>query len=144
MANTSRLKATLKGEVSFPVYYEDTDFSEYVYHANYLKYFERAREHLIGIQSIKKLFDEGIHYVVGEIHVRFRAPARHADNVIIRSETVATTSPLLIVKQDALRRELSGKETLLCSATVKIVAIGSDGHPINIPDQYILEYMNVS
>ena len=31
------------------VYYEDTDFSGVVYHANYLKYCERAREHLLGI-----------------------------------------------------------------------------------------------
>ncbi len=31
------------------IYYEDTDFTGVVYHANYLKYFERAREELLGV-----------------------------------------------------------------------------------------------
>ena len=36
----------------FPVqiYYEDTDHSGVVYHPNVLKYFERAREHVIDTQ----------------------------------------------------------------------------------------------
>jgi len=44
----------------FPVqiYYEDTDFSGVVYHPNFLKYFERAREHVIGAASLASLWDE--------------------------------------------------------------------------------------
>ncbi|MGS0677454.1 thioesterase family protein [Shewanella sp. 0m-4] len=44
----------------FPVqiYYEDTDFSGVVYHPNFLKYFERAREHVIGANSLASLWDE--------------------------------------------------------------------------------------
>ncbi|MGS0680519.1 thioesterase family protein [Shewanella sp. 125m-7] len=44
----------------FPVqiYYEDTDFSGVVYHPNFLKYFERAREHVIGAKSLASLWDE--------------------------------------------------------------------------------------
>ena len=33
------------------IYYEDTDHSGVVYHANYLKYFERAREHMLGVET---------------------------------------------------------------------------------------------
>ncbi|QYJ87170.1 thioesterase [Shewanella mesophila] len=43
----------------FPVqiYYEDTDFSGVVYHPNFLKYFERAREHVIGAELLASLWD---------------------------------------------------------------------------------------
>ena len=44
----------------FPVqiYYEDTDFSGVVYHPNFLKYFERAREHVIGANVLNVLWQE--------------------------------------------------------------------------------------
>ena len=43
---------------NFPVqiYYEDTDFSGVVYHPNFLKYFERAREHVIGADVLSQLW----------------------------------------------------------------------------------------
>ena len=34
------------------IYYEDTDHSGWVYHPNYLKYFERAREHSLGREKL--------------------------------------------------------------------------------------------
>jgi len=45
---------------SFPVqiYYEDTDFSGVVYHPNFLKYFERAREQVIGAQRLRQLWQQ--------------------------------------------------------------------------------------
>ncbi|MCE9679128.1 thioesterase family protein [Shewanella sp. AS1] len=44
----------------FPVqiYYEDTDFSGVVYHPNFLKYFERAREHVIGAKTLAQLWQQ--------------------------------------------------------------------------------------
>ncbi|MCG9697286.1 thioesterase family protein [Shewanella sp. Isolate11] len=44
----------------FPVqiYYEDTDFSGVVYHPNFLKYFERAREHVIGADKLAQLWQQ--------------------------------------------------------------------------------------
>ncbi|MBQ4889911.1 MULTISPECIES: acyl-CoA thioesterase [Shewanella] len=44
----------------FPVqiYYEDTDFSGVVYHPNFLKYFERAREHVIGADVLNLLWQQ--------------------------------------------------------------------------------------
>ncbi|MGL5393310.1 MAG: thioesterase family protein [Shewanella sp.] len=45
---------------AFPVqiYYEDTDFSGVVYHPNFLKYFERAREQVIGAQRLRQLWQQ--------------------------------------------------------------------------------------
>ncbi|MEZ9596065.1 thioesterase family protein [Shewanella sp. 10N.261.52.F9] len=68
MSQTTANKAQLSESKSvqqsktyhFPVqiYYEDTDFSGVVYHPNFLKYFERAREHVIGANSLASLWDE--------------------------------------------------------------------------------------
>ena len=40
------------------IYYEDTDFSGVVYHPNFLKYFERAREHVIGADVLQTLWNQ--------------------------------------------------------------------------------------
>ena len=40
------------------IYYEDTDHSGFVYYANYLKYFERAREHALGTETLVKMWEE--------------------------------------------------------------------------------------
>ena len=55
------------------IYYEDTDFSGVVYHASYLKSFERAREHLIGVDELVRLFrEDGIGFVVYKANLTFR------------------------------------------------------------------------
>ncbi|MEZ8184523.1 acyl-CoA thioesterase [Shewanella sp. 5S214] len=43
---------------SVQIYYEDTDFSGVVYHPNFLKYFERAREHVIGAEILSQLWQQ--------------------------------------------------------------------------------------
>ena len=43
---------------SVQIYYEDTDFSGVVYHPNFLKYFERAREHVIGAGVLSQLWQQ--------------------------------------------------------------------------------------
>ncbi|RLB96980.1 MAG: thioesterase, partial [Deltaproteobacteria bacterium] len=47
------------------IFYEDTDHSGVVYHANYLKYFERAREAVIGASQLVRLWrDQGLGFAV--------------------------------------------------------------------------------
>ena len=74
----------------FPVrvYYEDTDLSGIVYHANYLKWFERARSDLLRLLGIDQRAaqeaGEGT-YAVADLTIRYAAPARLDDAVIIES-----------------------------------------------------------
>lgn len=66
----------------FPVqiYYEDTDHSGVVYHANFLKYFERAREHVIGSEALAKLWDEeGLGFAVYKANLIFKEGVEFAD-----------------------------------------------------------------
>lgn len=71
------------------IYYDDTDFSGVVYHANYLKYFEHAREHAIGQTELVRMWDEeGLGFVVYKAEMQFSEGAVFGDELDIRSYCV--------------------------------------------------------
>lgn len=125
----------LKGKVRYSVYYEDTDFSGFVYHANYLKYFERAREELVGMPYLKHLFERGLHYVVARIEVAYHYPAKHADIVEIETEMEIAETPVSLVKQTAFRvpQTEGGERIRLCTGKIKLVAVNNAGEIARIP-----------
>lgn len=66
----------------FPVqiYYEDTDHSGVVYHPNFLKYFERAREHVIDSQKLAQLWNErGLGFAVYKANMTFQDGVEFAE-----------------------------------------------------------------
>ena len=70
------------------VYYEDTDFSGAVYHANYFKFLERARSKAVdfaGIDQIK-LKSNGSTFVVRSLFADFLRPTYFGDNLTIFTE----------------------------------------------------------
>ncbi|WP_374298028.1 YbgC/FadM family acyl-CoA thioesterase, partial [Sphingomonas sp.] len=70
------------------VYFEDTDLSGVVYHANYLRYMERARSDMLRVAGIdqRAAFEAGEGaYAVADVTLRFRAPARLDDALLIVS-----------------------------------------------------------
>ncbi len=106
----------------FPVrvYYEDTDHSGLVYHANYLKFFERAREHWLGIDLLLQLArDEGIGFVVYRAEITYREGARFGDELTVRTTGSCESDYRLVLSQDVLRSSqgkvmVAGKITLVC------------------------------
>jgi acyl-CoA thioester hydrolase len=122
-------EVTLTGATQWRVYYEDTDFSGYVYHANYLKFFERAREELIGIENVRGYFRQGLHFVVARLDVRFHLPAKHADLLTVKTTMQFSESPVVQTTQEAWRGEQK-----LVSATLKLAAVNEMGEPVRIPD----------
>ena len=102
------------------IYYEDTDFSGVVYHANYLKYFERAREHLIGVDELVRLFKEdGIGFVVYKAEMTFREGARHGDTLEVRTTVRPESAYRAIFNQDVWRPDgskpmVEGRVQLCC------------------------------
>jgi len=135
-SNTTQPGLWLKGKVRFSVYYEDTDFSGYVYHANYLKYFERAREELVGMPYLKELFQRGIHYVVARIEVAYHYPAKHADIVEIETQMEISDTPICKVKQTAFRvpDKENGERIRLVTGKVKLVAVDNKGDIARVPE----------
>ena len=106
------------------VYYEDTDFGGIVYHANYLKYFERARSELIYSigYSNKKLLDKY------NVLIDFKKPAKFEDKITvftkIKSNTLTTITMSQVIKR---------KSDTLCDAEIKLVSLNKLGKPVKLP-----------
>ncbi len=100
------------------IYYEDTDHSGLVYHANYLKYFERAREHMLGVEELRRLLvEDGIGFVVYEAKLQYKQGAVFGDTVVIRSTVEAASPYRAVFQQDATRDGellVRGVLTLVC------------------------------
>jgi acyl-CoA thioester hydrolase len=143
MAHILAESGIIRGEVEFPVYYEDTDLSGFVYHANYLKFFERAREHVIGIKFLKELYDQGIHFVVSKAVMEFKAPAQHGDQLLIVSEGQYSRSPALPFEQTAYLLDAQGQRKLLVSAQITIVALNAQHRPIRMPDVILQSFQGI-
>ncbi|WP_188769479.1 YbgC/FadM family acyl-CoA thioesterase [Novosphingobium endophyticum] len=113
------------------VYYEDTDAGGVVYHANYLRWFERARSDLLERLDIdqRAALDagEGL-YTVAEAALRYRAPARLGDVVVIETFAERVGRVSCTLRQVAWRGEVR-----LCDATIKVGFIRPDGRPRGQP-----------
>ncbi|WP_313106190.1 tol-pal system-associated acyl-CoA thioesterase [Brevundimonas sp.] len=110
------------------VYYEDTDFTGLVYHANYVRYFERGRSdflRLAGVGHAELLEqDEPLAFVVAELNIRYAKPARIDDALVVRTRYEAIRGPRLIIRQTVER-----EGEVLCRADVTAVCIHLDGRP---------------
>jgi tol-pal system-associated acyl-CoA thioesterase len=86
------------------VYYEDTDHSGVVYHSNYLKYFERAREDVIGPERLVTLWkEEGLGFAVYKAELHFQEGAEFGDRLDIRSIVEKESDYRLVWHQEAWR-----------------------------------------
>ena len=113
------------------VYYEDTDLSGIVYHANYLRWFERARSdmlRLLGIdQRASQEQGEGV-YSVTDLSIRYLAPARLDDDVIIETVVQSVGAASVKLLQCAYRTG-----TLLTEAQVRVAFVSPEGRPRRQP-----------
>ena len=120
----------------FPVrvYYEDTDLTGIVYHANYLRWFERARSdmlRLLGIDQRAAVEAGEGHYAVAEMHVRYLVPARLDDALVVASEATELGAASVRLRQRVL---LDGN--LLTEADVRVGFISPDGRPRRQPSAW--------
>ena len=117
------------------VYYEDTDHSGVVYHANYLKYFERAREHLLGISALVTLFEEhGIGFVVYKADLTYKKGAQFGDHVRIETTVEQESAFRLIFKQIA---KLESDSSVLVEGLIDLVCVDKDRNLVKLPDVVI-------
>ena len=117
---------------SFPVriYYEDTDFSGNVYHAAYLKFFERGRTEFLRDEGIhhSELAAQGIAFAVRSMDIQFDGAAHIDDLLTVTTEVAAISGARLTLSQAILR-----DETVLTRATVMVVAIKTSGGAARMP-----------
>ena len=114
------------------VYYEDTDFSGVVYHANYLRYFERGRTEAMrragGSHAAMAAADEPLAYTVRDLELDYRAPAR-VDELL----TVYTTLSELRGARMIFDQEVRRGADILCTGRVTVACMTMDGRPRRIP-----------
>jgi acyl-CoA thioester hydrolase len=106
-------------ELQLRVYWEDTDASGVVYHANYLKWAERGRTEwlrALGGEQQRWIVEAGIAFTVAEMTVRYRRPARLDDRVLIKTELGVQRRASLMFVQRVL---LADSGELLAQMSVK-------------------------
>ena len=112
------------------VYYEDTDAGQIVYHANYLKFFERARTSLLNslnIDQVNLRKNHNINLVVRKADLIWHKPALFNDTILIKScLKYAKNTSITIVQQAYRFSGIGRKNELLVSGTIQIVAINLD------------------
>jgi acyl-CoA thioester hydrolase len=117
------------------VYYEDTDFTGIVYHANYLRYMERGRTNYLRLLGAdhRALFEEtqkeapGFAFVVRSMNIDFLRPARMDDVLDILTEPAEVKGASI-----TLHQRIKRGEELLVEASVR-VAFVSAGRARPIP-----------
>lgn len=114
------------------IYYEDTDFSGVVYYANYLKYFERAREHLLGVEELVKLFrEQGIGFVVYRIRdLNFHDGAEFGETLEIRTTPKLESEYRVSFKQEAWR---PGARKAAVEGIVELACVGPGKKLVALP-----------
>tara|TARA_R110000787_G_scaffold107489_22_gene215499 strand:+ start:1201 stop:1602 length:402 start_codon:yes stop_codon:yes gene_type:complete len=117
------------------VYWEDTDASGVVYHANYLRWFERARTEWLrakGFNQDALCAELGIAFTVASLDVRYLLPARMDDALLIEVSVEGRKRASLNFVQRALRSE---GEQLLAQARVRVACVdASSFRPLPLPD----------
>ena len=116
------------------VYYEDTDLSGVVYHANYLRWFERARSdmlRLLGIDQRAALEAGEGAYAVADVAIRYLAPARLDDALLIESRVEAMRAASCRMFQQVWR-----DGTLLCEARLRVGFVDPAGRPRAQPREW--------
>ena len=111
---------------TFPirVYYEDTDASGVVYHANYLRYFERARSEWVrerGLDQERLRIEQGLAFTVASLSVEYLRPARLGDELTASVEVKQRKRASLIFQQ---RLHLSqNTQEILAIAEVRVACV---------------------
>ena len=108
------------------IYYEDTDCGGVVYYANYLKYFERARTHLLEERglSVTALLKDGTQFLVVHAEVDYRSPARYGETLTI--ETKVTQIGRSSVTFAHVIRERSSQRVVV-EGSAKLVTVDLEG-----------------
>ena len=120
-------------EHRFPVrvYFEDTDLSGVVYHANYLRYMERARSDMLRVAGVDQ---RAVHeagegaYAVASLNIRYAAPARLDDALLVVSRVTQVRAASVSIHQQVMRDGV-----VLTQADVVVALVAANGRPKRQP-----------
>jgi acyl-CoA thioester hydrolase len=124
------------GHTRVRVRYAETDQMGVVYHANYLIWFEVGRVELMrqcGLDYKRMEVEEGCGIAVAEATVRYKAPARYDDELIIESTVLKVRGPIVRFGYRIVHAE-DGR--VLCEGETLHVVVGPDMKRRPMPKKY--------
>lgn len=120
------------------IYYEDTDSGGVVYHANYLKYMERARTEWLrnlGFEQDQMINELQTIFAVRSAHIEYLKPARFNDLLQVTASIKECKRSFFIFFQQIYKKLKNGQTELLIEGTIKVVAINTKNFkPRKIPE----------
>jgi acyl-CoA thioester hydrolase len=120
------------------VYFEDTDAYAVVYYANYLKFMERARSDMIraaGVDQFAELERSGSAYVVADLTIQYKRPARLGDDLVVISTVEQVRAASVLIHQRVIR-----SDELLTDARVTAAFLDANGRPQRQPKIWVEKF----
>ena len=123
------------------VYFEDTDFSGFVYHATYLRWCERGRSEFLRLTGHhhQALFEGSDGppgaFVVRRMQLDYRRPARIDEVLEVHTRVANVTAAVLTLSQEVLRDRIR-----LFDATVEVVLVSLDGKPQRLDARFRADF----
>jgi acyl-CoA thioester hydrolase len=124
------------------VFFEDTDAGGVVYHANYLRFMERARSDMLRLAGIEQRASldagEGV-YAVTKVDIAYRRPAKLDDDLLIESRLTDIRAASCTISQRILRAE-----ELLIEGSVTVAFITPQGRPRRQPQDWVDRFNRIA
>lgn len=128
------------------VYYEDTDVSGVVYHANYLRFFERARTEWLrslGFDQERLMQEQKIAFTVASLEVDFRIPARLDDELAVSVAVIRCGRASMQLKQEM--RSMTADKALISTLSCRVGSVDAVSfRPTAMPELITKEIKHVS
>lgn len=125
-------------DFSINIYVEDTDFQGFVYHANYIKFFERSRSDFLSSNNISQeiLRKNNLGFVIKRIEIDYLFPAKLGDILVVKSSVEKKSNARMIFNQKII---LKKDETTICKGIVEVCLINIDTKkPKPLPNDLLL------
>lgn len=121
--------------IDVKIYYEDTDAGGIVYHANYLRYLERARTEYLKEKGIDvaEYHNKGIFFAVVHVDIYFKKPAKLGDTIRVTTELQELKKASITVRNKVIRDGI-----VLVEALITFACLNKDYKPIRLPDPFLL------
>jgi len=116
------------------VYFEDTDLSGIVYHANYLRFAERGRSDFLRMAGVHHnelaALEPPIYFTIHRLEIDFVKPARVDDELLIKTYADRVTGARL-----DMRQEITKQGEVLARLVIKAACINDEGRPQRLPTE---------
>ncbi len=125
------------GETKFRVRYAETDQMGVVYHSNFIIWFEVGRVELLrqlGFRYRDMEEQDDCHIAVDDVKLRYKAPARYDDEILVRTQLKNMRESLLHFTYEILR---ATDGTLLCEGETTHIVTGADMNKRALPPRYL-------